>query len=210
MRRVAAIALLATAVVSTVSIASARHTSADTPSAAIRARMQLGNLSRRSAPLFTLADQRDRPVSLGSLRGSVVVLSFLDPHCVDVCPVVSGEFAGAARLLAASRRHIVFLAVNVNQFHRRVADVAAFSRLHGLDAVPHWHFLTGPAPLLRKVWRSYGVLVEPNRSGDVVHSSLLYFIDPAGHERWVARPSANKTTATRWARDIATVVASLA
>lgn len=53
------------------------------------------------------------------------------------------------------------------------------------------------------------MLVQPNPGGDVVHSSLLYFIDRDGRERWVASPDTNKAVVTRWAQDIASVAASL-
>jgi cytochrome oxidase Cu insertion factor (SCO1/SenC/PrrC family) len=40
------------------------------------------------APGFTLTDQRDRPVSLSSLRGKAAVLVFFDNHCHELCPAV--------------------------------------------------------------------------------------------------------------------------
>ena len=43
------------------------------------------------APAFSLVDQRGHEVSMGSMRGKVVVLSFLDPVCVSDCPVIAQE-----------------------------------------------------------------------------------------------------------------------
>ena len=43
----------------------------------------------RPAPDFHLVSQSGQPVSLASLRGSVTLLTFLDPRCTDDCPVAT-------------------------------------------------------------------------------------------------------------------------
>jgi cytochrome oxidase Cu insertion factor (SCO1/SenC/PrrC family) len=89
--------------------------------------MQLSPVPPTRAPGFTLTDQATHTLSLASLRGRVVVLEFMDPHCTDICPIVSQEFIDAYRDLGSRASGVVFLAVNVNRYHLRVADVAAFS-----------------------------------------------------------------------------------
>jgi cytochrome oxidase Cu insertion factor (SCO1/SenC/PrrC family) len=158
--------------------------------------MQLSPVPVRDAPGFTLTDQGGHVVSLASLRGRAVVLEFMDPHCTDICPIVSQEFIDAYRDLGAKAAQVVFVAVNVNRYHLRVADVAAFSGEQRLTQVPSWHFLTGTYPSLAAVWQDYEIAVEaPGPDADVVHSSQLYFIDPQGRERFVADPMADHTAA---------------
>ena len=53
------------------------------------------------APAFTLTDQHGRTVTLASLRGKVVLLTFLDPVCTGDCPLEAQEFRQAGQLLAA-------------------------------------------------------------------------------------------------------------
>ena len=53
------------------------------------------------APGFALTDQHGRPVSLASLRGKAVLLTFLDPVCVTDCPLEAQEFREAGVLLGA-------------------------------------------------------------------------------------------------------------
>ena len=178
--------------------------------AAVQSRLGLSSLGSRPAPGLSLVDQRGRTVSLASLRGRVVVLEFFDPVCTDICPIVSQEYVEANRLLGAAARKAAFVAVNVNQYHRSVADVAGFSRKHGLDGIASWHFLTGPTSTLQRIWQAYGVAVQPNPSGDVVHSSLVYFIDAKGRERYLAMPDRNKKGIDAWAHGIAAVVRALA
>jgi cytochrome oxidase Cu insertion factor (SCO1/SenC/PrrC family) len=156
--------------------------------------MRLAPVPVTKAPGFTLTDQAGHALSLAGFRGKVVVLQFMDPHCTDICPIVSKEFLGAYRDLGRSASRVVFVAVNVNRYHLRVSDVAAFSGEQGLTTIPSWHFFTGPYPSLRAAWHDYGVQVyAPSRDADVVHSSLVYFIDPQGRERFLASPMADHT-----------------
>jgi protein SCO1 len=183
--------------------------------------MQLSPVPATSAPGFTLADQDGHTMSLASLRGHAVVLEFMDPHCTDICPIVSREFIDAYRDLGASAPQVVFLAVNVNRYHLRVADVAVFSAEQRLTTIPAWHFLTGSYPSLRAVWRSYQIEVDaPGPDADVIHSSQMYFIDPQGRERFLADPMADHTASgtsflpadqlASWGQGIALVARHLA
>jgi cytochrome oxidase Cu insertion factor (SCO1/SenC/PrrC family) len=156
--------------------------------------MQLSPVPATSAPGFTLTDQDGQTMSLASLRGRVVVLDFMDPHCTDICPIVSQEFIDAYRDLGANAPHVVFLAVNVNRYHLQVADVAAFSSEQRLTKIPAWHFLTGAYPSLQAVWQAYQIEVDaPGPDADVIHSSQMYFIDPQGRERFLANPMVDHT-----------------
>jgi cytochrome oxidase Cu insertion factor (SCO1/SenC/PrrC family) len=113
--------------------------------------MQLSPIPVTSAPGFTLTDRGGQATSLAGLKGHVVVLEFMDPHCTDICPIVSQEFLDAYRDLGASAPRVVFLAVDVNRYHLRVADVAAFSREQPLTRIPAWNFPTGSYPSLQAV-----------------------------------------------------------
>lgn len=157
--------------------------------------MQLSSVPTALAPGFTLTDQAGRALSLASFRGRVVVLEFMDPHCTDICPIVSQEFIDAYRALGSRASQVVFLAVNVNQYHLQVADVAAFSSEQRLTTIPTWHFMTGPYQSLRSVWQAYNVEVEaPGPNADIVHSSVMYFIDPKGQQRYLASPMVDHTS----------------
>ncbi|HEY6279136.1 MAG TPA: SCO family protein [Streptosporangiaceae bacterium] len=156
--------------------------------------MQLSPLPHRPAPGFTLTDQNGRTMALSALRGKVVVLEFMDPHCVDICPIVSQEYVDAYHDLGPAAGRVVFAAINVNQYHTSVAAMAAYSRDHALTTIPGWHFFTGPVPALQAAWRDYGIVVRaPSPNADIIHTSAIYFIDPAGHETFLASPMADHT-----------------
>jgi cytochrome oxidase Cu insertion factor (SCO1/SenC/PrrC family) len=173
------------------------------------------------APGFTLTDQHGRTIALSSLRGKAVVLEFMDPHCTDICPIVSQEFLTAEHYLGPLAGRVVFAAVNVNQYFHSVRDMAVYSREHQLDTLPDWHFLTGAVPALRAVWRDYHIEVQaPSRNADILHTSAIYFISPAGTERFLATPMVDHTAGGTaylplaqtqdWARGIAAIARDLA
>jgi len=156
--------------------------------------MQLSPVPVKTAPGFTLTDQSGHQVSMAGLRGKTVVLTFMDSHCTDICPLVSREFISAHKDLGAAARNVVFVAVNVNPYHRQTSDVASFSSAERLNSIGTWHFVTGSLPSLRSVWKNYEVQVQaPSRNADVIHTSLVYFIDPRGRERYVAVPTVDHT-----------------
>jgi cytochrome oxidase Cu insertion factor (SCO1/SenC/PrrC family) len=119
--------------------------------------MALSPIPGRSAPDFTLTDQNGKEVSMASFRGRAVVLEFTDPHCTDVCPIVSEELVDAYRDLGRSGANAVFISVNVNV--RSVEAMMTYTKAHQLDTVPTWHFVTGSVGDLKRVWHSYDVEV---------------------------------------------------
>jgi cytochrome oxidase Cu insertion factor (SCO1/SenC/PrrC family) len=156
--------------------------------------MQLSPVPGVRAPGFTLTDQNGHTMSLASLRGKVVVLEFMDPHCTDICPIVSQEYVDAYHQLGARAGKVVFAAINVNQYHATVANMATYSNAHRLNTIPGWHFFTGPVPALQTVWRDYNVEVSaPNPNADIIHTSAVYFIDAQGRERFLASPMVDHT-----------------
>jgi cytochrome oxidase Cu insertion factor (SCO1/SenC/PrrC family) len=180
-----------------------RHSSADhqrpsgippSVSTSMAYMMALSPIPPKSAPGFTLTDQAGRTLALSSFHGKAVVLEFMDPHCTDICPIVSDEFIRAYHDLGPLASKVAFVTVNVNQYHNAVSDVQAFSREQQLTSIPGWHFFTGAVPALRAVWRDYAIAVQaPNPDADVVHTSAVYFIDPQGRERYLAEPMVDHT-----------------
>lgn len=163
----------------------------------------------RAAPSFTLTDESGKSISLASLKGKVVVLQFMDPKCTDICPIVSQELVLADKYLGAKASHVAFVAVNVNQYHEKTSELQAFSKQHGLSDLANWYFLTGSTESLKKVWQDYGIFVQPNPTGDVVHSSYYYFIDKSGTERYLAPATNDTKTITEWGKGIAVFSAKL-
>jgi cytochrome oxidase Cu insertion factor (SCO1/SenC/PrrC family) len=182
--------------------------------------MGLTRLPGRTADDFVLTDQHGRTMSFASFRGRTVVLEFMDPHCTDICPIVSQEFVDAYHDLGSGARNVEFVAVNVNRFHGSVAAMSTYSQAHLLSTIPTWHFFTGPIASLAAVWHAYNIsVIAPGPNADIIHTSAVYFIDPSGHERYAAFPADDHTASGKaylpanqiasWGRGVALVLQGL-
>lgn len=133
---------------------------------------------KRAAAPFSLEEQTGRRISLASLRGRVVLLTFLDSRCVDVCPVAGRALSEVERQLPAEPPLLVV--VGLNPSGDTPASVRAAARRWGWK--PGWRWLSGSRAELERVWRSYGVSVRP-LDGSIAHDAAVYLIDRAGFIR---------------------------
>jgi len=135
-------------------------------------------------PPFSLTDQHGRDVTLASLRGKVVLLTFLDPVCTTDCPLEAQEFRQAGQLLGADDRRVELVAIVANPVDYQLGYTQAFDRQEGLDGVPNWLYLTGSPARLAQVWRGYGIAAQIAPAGSMIaHSENAYVIDQQGHLR---------------------------
>jgi cytochrome oxidase Cu insertion factor (SCO1/SenC/PrrC family) len=136
------------------------------------------------APAFTLTDQRGRQVSLASLRGKVVLLTFLDPVCTSDCPLIAQEFRQADGLLGSQASGVEMVAIVANPIYRSVAYTRAFDAQERLDGMRNWLFLTGSLSQLSKAWSNYGVAAAITPAGGMIgHNDIAFVIDARGHTR---------------------------
>ncbi len=136
------------------------------------------------APGFQLTDQNGQPVSLASLRGKVVLMTFLDPVCTTDCPIIGAEFKEAGVLLGRQDADVELVAIVANPTYRAAEFIRAFDREEGLNTVPNWRYLTGSLSQLSQVWRQYGITVENLPAGAMsAHNDLAVVIDRTGHIR---------------------------
>ena len=136
------------------------------------------------APGFTLTSQDGHQVSLSSLRGKVVLLTFLDPVCTTDCPIIAQELRAADAMLGAKAGGTELVAVVANPTYTSTAFTAAFTRQEGLSQVPNWLYLTGPLSQLVPVWHQYGIEVQNLPAGAMsAHNDLAFVISATGRLR---------------------------
>jgi len=131
----------------------------------------------RPAPSFDLTDQRGRSVSLASLRGRPLLLTFLDSKCTTLCPIVGHQLGVVERHLGGQPVRLVIVSVDPADTRHSVAAAARKWGWHG-----HWQWLMGTSAQLAPVWRAYGIGVQPTAT-DIAHSMAVYVIDGQGDER---------------------------
>jgi cytochrome oxidase Cu insertion factor (SCO1/SenC/PrrC family) len=115
------------------------------------------------APQFTLTDQDGRTVTLASLRGKVVLLSF----CASRCAAIGAELNQAGQLLGGNAGGTVLASVMLSP-----ARPAGSARPDGLS-------LTAPAAQLQRVARQYRAAAGPATA----HGDALYVINETGYIR---------------------------
>jgi cytochrome oxidase Cu insertion factor (SCO1/SenC/PrrC family) len=127
------------------------------------------------APDFSLPDQSGHLVSLAALRGKEVLITFMDPQCTSLCPIMGQQLGSVEAALPASAEPVL-LVVSVAP-GRTAADVTKF--VSHVTWHPGWHWLLGNQAQLQAVWATYHVAVQPSPT-DVAHDETLYVVDPHG------------------------------
>jgi cytochrome oxidase Cu insertion factor (SCO1/SenC/PrrC family) len=160
----------------------------------------------RPAPAFSLRDEHGRRISIASLRGRAILVTFIDPLCRNLCPLEARVLSAAVRRLPPSLRPVI-VSVSVNPW-ADTPTAFAEDRTHW-HLGPTWRWATGTVRQLRPVWRRYeiGVLVSKRTITGVtvrsiVHTEATYVVDAAGDVRAVYVYPFN-------ARDVAATVRSL-
>jgi cytochrome oxidase Cu insertion factor (SCO1/SenC/PrrC family) len=131
------------------------------------------------APAFTLTDQFGKRVSLRSLRGKVVVLSFNDPQCTTICPLTTTALLQAKQLLGPAASGVELIGIGANPEKTQVKWVRDYSNVHGM--LHRWRFLTGSLPQLKRVWAAYGIEASV-LNGTIDHTPATFVIDQRGRE----------------------------
>jgi cytochrome oxidase Cu insertion factor (SCO1/SenC/PrrC family) len=136
-------------------------------------------------PHFSLIDQNGRSVTLASLRGKVVLLTFLDDTCTTDCPLIAQEFRLAGQMLGPDAAQVELVAINYNPLYTDLSYIQAFDRQEGLAKVPNWRFLTGTRGQLEQVWQGFGVPpAEVLPAGSMIgHGDYAFVIDQNGRVR---------------------------
>jgi cytochrome oxidase Cu insertion factor (SCO1/SenC/PrrC family) len=141
----------------------------------------------RRAPAFRLTDEHALPVSIAAFRGRVVLVTFMDPVCRDLCPLEAELLETAERRLGPARS-VPIISVNVNPVGGDPAALRSDATRWRLDS--NWHWALGTKPALSQVWRAYDIAVQTvtktvagKAVNGVAHTEATYVIDRHGFER---------------------------
>lgn len=143
------------------------------------------------ARTFTLKTQSGKKWSLAGQKGKVVVLTFYDSICNDICPILGAELRQAAHTLGPIDKNVVFAIVNTDPNQRSISPATRALSVPGLSTTPSVVFLSGSVSKLDAVWRGYGIrIVVGAKASQVSHNNSLYFIGPKGDLVAYAHPFA--------------------
>jgi protein SCO1/2 len=133
---------------------------------------------------FTLTTQNDKPIRLSSLRGKVVLVSFVFTTCNGSCPATTHrmDLAAAALAKAGLRDKVHLLSIALDPSRDTSAALRDYMRLYDLDA-EHWTFLTDSQKQIDKVLSEWGMWVRPAANGQLDHPSRVFLLDTQGRIR---------------------------
>ena len=133
-----------------------------------------------AAPDFTLLSQDGAEVTLASLRGKVVAVTFIYTWCPDICPMLTHKMAQVQDALGSDFGTKVAFASITFDPDRDTPDVLkAYAEAFDANFVG-WSFLTGELKAVREVAARYGVVVLPAGDDAIDHSTLTTLIDRQG------------------------------
>ena len=153
-----------------------------------------------------MTNQAGQLISLESLQGSVVVLTFLYTYCPDVCPIITTQLRDVQEQLSDDDGGVEFVAISVDP--ERDTVEAAWEYLERWKLEERWQYLVGDRATLEPVWESYfvdpyaeepeSVTPTPEPRGAVealsaaiaerylvIHSAPVFLIDREGQRRVV-------------------------
>lgn len=157
-------------------------------------------------PDFTLPEYTGRQVSTESLRGKVVLVTFLDSQCTESCPIIASQIARAwDRLSAEERREIVPIAISTDPDEDTPASVRAFLRRNRAEG--ELRYLVAPVPKLRPVWNAFNVAASFDTGIDTLHSAPVRIYNREGV--WVSTLHAGADLTTEnLVHDVRTVISA--
>jgi len=145
------------------------------------------------APDFRLRNQDGEPISMRSLRGKPVVVTFLYTTCEDTCPIQAQTVRGALDQLG---HDLPALAIAVDPPRDTPERAQAF--LAEQRASGRIDFVLGSRAELRPVWKGFG-RIQP-QSVRREHQARFTLVDKRGYQR-VGYPG-SEATPERLAHDL--------
>jgi protein SCO1 len=137
------------------------------------------------APRTVLADSDALSFDLSSLRGKVVLVSFVFTTCNGACPATTQTLVRIQQALRKAKlwkNSIEFVSITLDPKRDTPEVLAHYARLFGAD-LPAWHFLTGKPAQVAAVIKAWGVWVKSDSTGVLDHSSRIFLLDRQGHQR---------------------------
>jgi protein SCO1/2 len=142
-----------------------------------------------AVPDFKLLNQSDRTIGLKSLRGKVVVMTFIYTRCplADYCPRMSRNFAQIDKALAEdkalyAKTHLISVSFDPAYDTPKVLKSygEAYTGKYVNETFQHWDFAAPPVAELPRMEQYFDVGVTPGEAGQLQHSLSTVVIGKDG------------------------------
>jgi len=130
-------------------------------------------------PAFELIDQGGSIVKSDSLRGRVLVVSFVFTTCAEACPLITAQLARTQSKVRTEKLdgRVRFVSITLDPATDRPEVLRRYAERYGVD-LASWQFLTGAADDVSRVVRAFGLSAVARER--IVHGSLVVLVDDKG------------------------------
>jgi protein SCO1/2 len=136
-----------------------------------------------SLPNVSVIDDHGRPVSLGSLKGKVVLLDFIHVGCPGVCSTLVSKFGEVADSLKPELgSKVILLSVTNDPEHDRPEQLLALARQSDAD-LDGWLFVTGKPGDVDRVIKAFGVNNQRLPDGSPAHIAQVFLLGADGQKK---------------------------
>ena len=136
-----------------------------------------------AAPEFALTSQDGAEVTLASLRGKVVAVTFIYASCPDICPMLTDKLARVQDELGSDfGSKVAFVSITTDPERDTPEVLKGYAEAFEAN-LAGWSFLTGEPAAVLDVAHRYGVAVAKAADGQVDHTMLTTLIDRQGTMR---------------------------
>jgi protein SCO1/2 len=132
-------------------------------------------------PAVSLIDQNGKTVSLTSLKGRPVLISFIHASCKGACQMMTAKMKMVAQSLGSKfDSSVTMVSITTDPAHDGPPQLLAYAKNEGAD-VPGWLFLSGKPKAVGRVLALYHVPME-GADDSMTHDFDLFLVAPDGRE----------------------------
>jgi protein SCO1/2 len=136
-----------------------------------------------SLPNAQVVDDHGNPISLGSLKGKVILLDFIHVGCPGVCSNLVNKFGQVADSLGPMLgTQVILLSVTNDPTHDNPAELLKLARNSQAD-MQGWLFVTGDPREIDRVIKAFGVNNDRLPDGSPNHITQVFLLGPDGHQK---------------------------
>ncbi len=137
------------------------------------------------APRTVLMDADGKPFDLASLKGKVVLVSFVYTTCTGTCPGTTQAMVRVRKTLDEAHLwgdSVAFVSITLDPRRDTADTLRQYARVFRAND-PSWHFLTGKPEKVAAVIADWDMWVKELPNGALDHPSRVFLLDPRGHQR---------------------------
>ena len=133
-------------------------------------------------PRFALFDQNGDLFLSEGLRGNYVLINFIFTRCTvqTMCPAATLRMIETQQL-AEERgiKNFQLVSITMDPDYDTPGILAAYGDSRGID-FSNFHFLTGPAPVIKDLTTQMGIMVQEDPEEVLQHTMSTTLVDPIG------------------------------